>query len=345
MRATFVYGAGDIRVIQVPDPIIRHASDAIVRVVRSCVCGSDVHTFRTMAAEISGKSIGHEFVGVVEEVGADVTTVSVGDFVVAPLVWSDGTCAFCKEGLHTSCRHGGLWNEENRGGCQADAVRVPYADGTLVSVPVSEQSSLVPSLLTVSDVFGTGYHAAASARVNQRTSVTVIGDGAVGLLAVLSARLLGAERILLLGHHAKRSTIAETFGATDVVAARGAEGAAIVRDLTGGDGTHVVIEAVGHEEAFQQAVTIVRSGGTISQIGVPKNGNHLRDFGAHFARNISLTGGLAPTRAYFDALLPHVLEGAIEPGLVFDREVSLEKIKEGYRAMDTRESLKVLVRP
>lgn len=238
-----------------------------------------------------------------------------------------------------------VWNAENRGGSQAEAVRVPFADSTLKSVPIMEDSPFLSPLLTVSDVFGTGYHAAASANVGPRTSVAVIGDGAVGLLAVLSAKKLGAERIVLMCHHLERAELAKTFGATDIVSARGEEGAELVRDLTGGDGTHVVIEAVGHEEAFDQAVRIVFAGGVISQIGVPKGHSHLQSFGSQFTRNVRLTGGLAPVRAYFDILLPDILDGTIEPGLVFDQEVSLGDIADDYRAMDRRESPKVLVRP
>lgn len=344
MLATFLYGPGDVRVVEVADPIMRQPTDAIVRVVRSCICGSDVHIYRTMSGTPAVRSVGHEFVGVVEETGSDVTGVKVGDFVIAPLVWSDGTCDFCLEDLHTSCRHGGLWNAENRGGCQAQAIRVPFADGTLVAVPVSEHSDLIPSLLTISDVFGTGYHAAVKANVGPRTTVTVIGDGAVGLLAVLSAKKLGAERIVLMGHHEHRVGLARRFGATDVISARGAAGVSAVRDLIA-DGTHVVIEAVGHRAAFEQAMNIVRSGGVISQIGVPKDDDHLRGFGTQFVRNITLTGGLAPTRAYIEVLLPGVLDGTLEPGLVFDHEVDLVDIDAGYRAMDDRTALKVLVRP
>ncbi|MEU8224329.1 alcohol dehydrogenase catalytic domain-containing protein [Kribbella sp. NPDC048915] len=253
MRATYIYGAGDVRVIDVPDPAVQEPTDAVVRVTQSCICGSDLHSYLDLPATPDGRTIGHEFVGVVEDVGRDVTTIRKGDFVIAPFAWSDGTCDFCREGLHTSCRHGGFWNANGVGGGQAEAVRVPQADGTLFVVPGAVDPALLPSLLTLSDVYGTGYHAALTGRVSARTSVTVIGDGAVGLLAVLSARQLGAERIILMGRHKDRTDLGVEFGATDVVPERGAEGIAKVRELTGGDGTHVVLEAVGHYPAYEQA--------------------------------------------------------------------------------------------
>ncbi|MGY2006311.1 zinc-binding dehydrogenase [Nocardia gipuzkoensis] len=345
MRATYMYGAGDVRVIDVPDPIIQNSTDAVVRVVRSCVCGSDLHPYHNMAATPQGSSMGHEFVGIVEDIGGDVRTVRKGDLVIAPFAWSDGTCDFCREGLQTSCRHGGFWNAEGVGGGQAEAVRVPLADGTLVPVPVAEDSALIPSLLTLSDVYGTGYHAAVKARVGADTTVTVIGDGAVGLLAVLSAHRLGAERIILMGRHKDRTDLGREFGATDIVAERGAEGIDAVRELTGGDGTHVVIEAVGHKPAYEQAIGVVRPGGVISRVGVPQYENAPVGFSSLFGPNITLTGGPAPARAYIDTLLPGVLDGSAEPGKVFDREIGLDAIADGYRAMDTREALKVLVRP
>ncbi|TCO17276.1 threonine dehydrogenase-like Zn-dependent dehydrogenase [Kribbella steppae] len=345
MRATFMYGAGDVRVVDVPDPTVQEPTDAIVRVVRACVCGSDLHPYHSMAAKPEGNSMGHEFVGVVEQTGREVTTVKSGDLVITPFAWSDGTCDFCREGLQTSCRHGGFWNANGVGGGQAEAVRVPLADGTLVAVPVEESSPLIPSLLTLSDVYGTGYHAAVKANVNPRTTVTVIGDGAVGLLAVLSAKGLGAERIILMGRHTVRTDLGREFGATDVVAERGDEGIARVRDLTGGDGTHVVLEAVGHMPAYEQAVGVVRDGGVISRVGVPQYEDAPVGFGSLFGRNITLTGGPAPARAYIETLLPGVLAGEIDPGKVFDSEVPLADVADGYRAMDQRTALKVLVKP
>ncbi|MFB7719886.1 zinc-binding dehydrogenase [Nocardia sp. NPDC056100] len=345
MRATYMYGAGDVRVIDAPDPAIEHSTDAIVRVVRSCVCGSDLHPYHNMREVPAGRSMGHEFVGVVEELGSDVRTVRRGDFVIAPFAWSDGTCEFCLEGLQTSCRHGGVWNAGDVRGGQAEAVRVPLADGTLVAVPVEEDSPLIPSLLTLSDVYGTGYHAAVKARVTADTSVTVIGDGAVGLMTVLSAKQLGAQQIILMGRHKDRTDLGREFGATDVVSARGEEGVALVRELTRGDGSHVVIEAVGHMPAYEQAIGVVRPGGVISRVGVPQYGSAPVGFGSLFGPNVTLTGGLAPARAYIDTLLPGVMDGSVNPGKVFDREIPLDAIADGYRAMDERQALKVLVRP
>jgi threonine dehydrogenase-like Zn-dependent dehydrogenase len=348
MRATFMYGAGDVRVETVPDPVLREPTDSIVRVLRSCICGSDLHPYHNLppASEGTvGRPMGHEFVGVVEETGSQVTTVRSGDVVIAPFAWSDGTCDFCREGLQTSCRTGGFWGANGVGGVQADAVRVPLADGTLVKAPVSEDSELLPSLLTLSDVYGTGWHAAIRAGVNPRTTVTVIGDGAVGLMAVLSARQLGAEQIILMGRHKARTDLGVEFGATDVVAERGAEGIARVRDLTGGDGTHTVLEAVGYREAYDQALGVVRPGGVISRVGVPQYDEAPVGFGTLFRPNITLTGGPAPARAYIERLLPGVLEGVVKPGKVFDRTIGLEDVPDGYQAMDDRTALKVLIRP
>ncbi|ACQ82361.1 Alcohol dehydrogenase GroES domain protein [Beutenbergia cavernae DSM 12333] len=345
MRATYMYGAGDVRVIDVPDPIVQQPTDAVVRVVLACVCGSDLHPYHSMPATPEGHSMGHEFLGVVEDVGSDVTTVAVGDLVIAPFAWSDNTCDFCREGLHTSCRHGGFWNANGVGGGQAEAVRVPLADGTLVAAPVGEDSPLLPSLLTLSDVYGTGFHAALRAGVNQRTTVTVIGDGAVGLMAVLSARQLGAEQIILMGRHPARTDLGVELGATDVVAERGAEGIARVRELTGGDGAHAVLEAVGHMPAYEQAVGVVRPGGVISRVGVPQYSSAPVGFGSLFGPNVTLTGGPAPARAYIERLMPAVLDGTVDPGRVFDSTVALDDVADGYRAMDARTSLKVLVRP
>lgn len=344
MRATFIYGAGDIRVAEVADPVLQQPGDAIVRVVLSCVCGSDLHPFHNFPATPDGKSMGHEFVGVVEQIGADVTSVKTGDLVIAPFAWSCGNCEFCREGLQTSCLYGGFWNAPGVGGGQAEMVRVPFADGTLVKAPVEETSPLLPSLLTLSDVLATGYHAAKQANVGPGDTVAVIGDGAVGLMAVLCAKRLGAERIILMGRHRARTDLGREFGATEAIAERGIEGIEKVRDLTGGRGAHKVLEAVGYLDAYEQALGIARAGGTISRVGVPQyvQGPVGRD--ALWGRNLTLTGGPAPVRAYIDELLPDVLDGTIDPGRVFDRTVALDDIAEGYRAMNDREALKVLVR-
>lgn len=263
---------------------------------------------------------------------------------MAPFAFADNTCAFCREGLHTSCPNGGFF-AAGIGGGQAEAVRVPQAQGSLVKLPVGEDSALLPSLLTLSDVYGTGYHAAKQARVNPRTTVTVIGDGAVGLLAVLSAKQLGAERIILMGRHEVRTDLGREFGATDVVPERGEEGIEHVRELTGGHGTHTVLECVGYMSAYEMAVGAVRPGGVISRVGVPQYEDAPIGFGSLFGPNITLTGGPAPVRAYIEELLPGVLDGTVDPGRVFDRTVTLDEAPDGYRAMDQRAALKVLVRP
>ena len=344
MRATIIHGAGDIRVETVPDPGIQLSADAVVRVVNACICGSDLWPYRSMPASDEGERIGHEFLGVIEDVGADVEGFKAGDLVVAPFVWSDGTCDFCREGLQTSCRHGGLWARDGIDGGQGEAVRVPRARGTLVKLPAGADSALLPSLLTLSDVFPTGYHCARTAGVNPRTAVTVIGDGAVGLSAVLAAKRLGAERIILMGRHSGRTDLGRKFGATDVVDERGQEGAERVRELTGGDGTHTVLECVGLKQAIETAFAVVRDGGTVSRVGAPQYDDVPMPFGV-FLRNVTLTGGVAPARAYIDELLPNVLEGRIEPGKVFDLAVGLDDIASGYKAMADRTALKVLVRP
>ncbi|MFB4262492.1 zinc-dependent alcohol dehydrogenase family protein [Nonomuraea sp. GTA35] len=345
MRATFLYGAGDVRVENVPDPVLRQPTDAIVRIVRSCVCGSDLHPYHNLPASRQGTPMGHEFLGVIEDLGAEVSGLKRGDLVVAPFAYADNTCDLCREGLHTSCPNGGFWAAGDVGGAQAEAIRVPQAQGTLVRLPVGEDSELLPSLLTLADVYGTGYHAAKQARLTPRTTVAVIGDGAVGLMAVLSARRLGAERIILMGRHDDRTKLGLDFGATDVVPERGAEGVEKVRELTGGQGMHAVLEAVGYRDAYDTAVGIVRPGGVISRVGVPQYEDAPIGFGSLFGPNITLTGGPAPVRAYIDELLPGVLDGTLEPGRVFDQTIGLERVPDGYRAMNDRTALKVLIQP
>jgi threonine dehydrogenase-like Zn-dependent dehydrogenase len=340
-----IYGAGDVRVEDVSYPVLLHPTDAIVRIVRACVCGSDLHGYRARGADDPGKAMGHEFIGVVEEVGSAVQKIRVGDFVIAPFAYADNTCEFCREGLQTSCRHGGFWGNGDVGGGQAEAVRSPFADGTLVKVPEPVDASLYPSLLALTDVYGTGFHAALTARVSAATTVTVIGDGAVGLMAVLSAKRLGAERIILMGRHAARTDLGVFFGATDVVAERGEEGIARVLELTKGDGTHAVLEAVGYRDAYDMAVGVVRAGGVISRVGVPQYDDAPIGRGSLFGRNITLTGGPAPVRSYIEQLLPDVLAGTVNPGLVFDKTVSLDNVAEGYAAMADRTALKVIVQP
>ena len=344
MRAVMIYGAGDVRVEDVPDAKLREPTDAVVRVLRSCICGTDLWPYESKPAAHEGTRIGHEFLGVVEDIGSEVTTLKRGDVVVAPFVWADNTCDFCREGLHTSCRHGGLWGAAGVDGGQGEAVRVPQAQGTLVKLPVGEDSPLLPSLLTLSDVFPTGHHSAVRAGVGPRTSVTVIGDGAVGLSAVLAAKRLGAERILLMGRHLDRTDLGREFGATDVISLRGKEGIEQVRELTRGDGTHAVLECVGTRQALETALGVVRDGGTVSRVGLPQYAEG--PIGFDFVRrNITLTGGIAPARAYIEELLPDVLDGKVQPGKVFDHTLGLDDVPSGYRAMADRKALKVLVRP
>jgi threonine dehydrogenase-like Zn-dependent dehydrogenase len=292
-----------------------------------------------MPASEQGQPMGHEFVGVVEEVGSEVAHVTAGDVVIAPFAYFDNTCGFCREGLNTSCEHGGFFST-----AQAEAVRVPLADGTLVKAPVGEDSALLPSLLTLSDVLITGHHAAVRGQVGPGSSVTVIGDGAVGLLAVLAAKRLGADRIVLMGRHQARTDLGREFGATDVVVARGEEGISAVRELTAGHGTSAVLECVGHLPAYEQALGVVRAGGVISRVGVPQYREAPAGFDL-FGRNITLTGGPGAQRSYVEDLLPDVLEGRIEPGRVFDRTVGFDDVPAGYRMMDQRTALKVLVQP
>lgn len=343
MRATVMYGAGDVRVENVPDPTLKEPTDAVVRVLRSAICGSDLWPYGSLAASNHGRRMGHEFLGVVEDTGSDVTGLGTGDIVLAPFIWSDGTCDFCRQGLQTSCRHGGQWGHDLDGG-QGEAVGVPQAPGTLVKVPVGDDSALLPSLLTLSDVFCTGHHAAVCAGVSPRTTVTVIGDGAVGLSAVLAAKRRGAERILLMGGHSDRTDLGREFGATDVIAERGDEGVERVRERSGGDGTHTVLECVGTRQSMEMALGAVRDGGVVSRVGAAQYTDVPMDFGT-LQRNITLTGGVAPARAYIEELLPDILDGTIEPGRVFDRTVGLDEVPDGYRAMAGREALKVLVRP
>ncbi|MGR6974788.1 zinc-dependent alcohol dehydrogenase family protein [Streptomyces cynarae] len=345
MRATVIHGPNDIRIEEVPDPVVRHPADAVVRVVNACICGSDLWAYRGVASRQPGQRIGHEFLGVVEEVGSDVAGFRPGDFVVAPFVWSDGTCDFCREGLHTSCPQGGFWGQIGSDGGQGEAVRVPFADGTLVALPkdAAGEEKLLPALLALSDVMSTGHHAALAAGVRPGATVAVVGDGAVGLCGVLAARRLGAERIVALGRHDARIAIARAFGATDVVAERGDEAVDAVRELTGGQGAHAVLEAVGTEESMRTAISIARDGGAVGYVGVPHGGSAGVDISQMFDRNVSLRGGVAPARAYIPELLPDVLSGAIDPGLVFDRTVDLNGVPNGYRAMDERTALKVRI--
>jgi len=342
MRATVMYGAGDVRVEDVPDARLVEPTDAVVVVTRSAICGSDLWPYKAMEPDETGRRMGHEFIGVVESVGDDVQTLKAGDVVVTPFVWSDGTCVFCREGLHTSCLHGGRYGSDGVDGGQGEAVRVPQADGTLVALPVERDDALMPSLLTLSDVMATGHHAALSADVGPGKTVALVGDGAVGLCGVIAARRLGAERIILLGRHPDRIAIAQEFGVTDVVSERGDEAVERVHELTDGFGAHSVLECVGLEEATITALRIVRVGGAVGRVGVPQE-ESIPEASRTFFDNVTIAGGPAPARAYIEELLPEVLEGRIEPGRVFDRVGPLDDVPDGYRAMNDREALKVLI--
>jgi threonine dehydrogenase-like Zn-dependent dehydrogenase len=344
MRATVMYAAGDVRIEHVPDPRIEEPTDAIIRVVRASICGSDLWPYGSLEPQEIGRPMGHEAIGVVEDVGAGVRNIKLGEFVVMPFAFSDGTCAFCHEGLQTACVHGGFFDGYGTSAAQAEAVRVPYADGTLYPVPVDEDDALLPSLLTLSDVMGTGHHAAVVAKVAPGHLVAVVGDGAVGLCGVIAAKRLGAEQIIIMGRHADRIELAREFGATDVVGERGEEAVERVKELTGGDGAHSVLECVGTGDAMRTAVEIARPGGAVGRVGVPHY-EAIPAAGPAFYSNITVGGGPAPARAYIDELLPDILEGRIEPGRVFDRVVGFDEVPDGYRAMNDRESLKVMVRP
>jgi threonine dehydrogenase-like Zn-dependent dehydrogenase len=339
-----MHGAGDVRIENVPDARVIKPTDALVTVTRACICGSDLWPYKTMEPNDAGRVMGHEAVGVVEAVGSDVRNVKRGDLVIMPFAWSDGTCEFCREGLQTSCVHGGFFGNEEIPGAQAEAVRVPLADGTLYVVPAGHDDALLPSLLTLSDVMGTGHHAAVAARVGPGKTVAVVGDGAVGLCGVISARRLGAEQIIIMGRHADRVALAREFGATDVVSERGDEGIERVKELTGGFGVHSVLECVGLEQSMLTALSIARPGGAVGRVGVPQD-ETMPASQTSFYNNVTVSGGPAPVRAYIEELLPDVLEGRIEPGRVFDRVTNLDGVPDGYRAMNEREALKVMVKP
>ncbi|MEV7346718.1 zinc-dependent alcohol dehydrogenase family protein [Streptomyces sp. NPDC093544] len=345
MRATIIQAPYDMRVVDVPEPVVQLPTDAVVRVLRSCICGSDLWAYRGESSRVPGQRIGHEFLGTVEETGSEVTGVKRGDLVVAPFMWCDGVCDYCREGLTTSCEHGGIWGDVGYDGGQGEAVRVPYADGTLVQLPKEAASDdhLLAALLSLSDVMGTGHHAAVGAGVHEGATVAVVGDGAVGLCAVLAAKRLGAERIIALGRHQVRTDIARGFGATDIVAERGDAAVEAVRELTRGQGARCVVEAVGTEQSMGTAVNITRDGGAIGFVGVPHGSGTGLDLSVMFDRNIALRGGVAPVRAYIPELLPDILDGTIDPSPVFDVTVGLEGVPDGYKAMDGRTALKVLV--
>jgi len=344
MKATVMHSAGDVRIEDVPDARLVEPTDALIRVTRACICGSDLWPYKNMEPTEGGRPMGHEAIGVVEEVGAEVRTVKVGEVVVMPFAFSDGTCLFCEDGLQTECVHGGFFGSPEVGGAQAEALRIPQADGTLYPLPVEADDALMPGLLTLSDVLGTGHHAAVIAGVGPGKKVAVVGDGAVGLCGVIAAKRLGAEQIVILGRHEDRTDLAREFGATDVVAERGEEGVERVRALTDGFGAHSVLECVGLDQSTRTAIEIARPGGAVGRVGVPQS-EPMPGGQASFYDNVTVGGGPAPVRAYIEELLPDILDGTIEPGRVFDRTVDLEGVPDGYRAMDEREALKVMVEP
>lgn len=349
MKATVIHGERDIRLEEVADPRLATGEDAIVRVVAACVCGSDLWPYRGVAATGDPRRIGHEFVGVVEQVGEQVAMIRVGDFVVAPFYHCDNTCVNCRNGVSTSCLNGGWWGSDDRHGAFADGgqgelVRVPNADGTLVATASMPSDDQVPGLLTLADVMGTGHHAAVSAGVTPGSTVAVVGDGAVGLCAVLAAKRLGASRIVAMSRHADRQAIALEFGATDIVAERGDDGVRAVAELFAGIGADFVLECVGTRESMDQAIRSARPGGMVGYVGVPNGGPEL-PVRLLFNTNVGVNGGVAPVRGYIDELLPEVLSGAIDPGRVFDLTLPLSEVAEAYAAMDARRATKVMLRP
>ncbi len=341
MRAAIFRGVGAIEVGERPDPRIEHPTDAVVRVVMACVCGSDLWYYRGDSPHAVG-SIGHEFIGVVEDVGADVHGFSRGDLVIAPFIFSDMSCPHCLHGSTISCAAGGTFGNGTIDGGQGEAVRVPLAGSTLVKVPGSgHDDATLKSLLTLSDVMSTGHHAAVSAGVKRGDTVAVVGDGAVGLSAVLAAKRLGAERIIALSRHVDRQRIAREFGATDIIDARGEEANQAVLELTAGVGVDAAMECVGTQQAIETAAAIARPGSTIGIVGVPHGAV---PFNAAFFRNIAWRGGPAPSRIYIPELMGDVLEHRIDPGLVLDFETDLDGTPAAYAAMDDRTAIKSLIR-
>jgi threonine dehydrogenase-like Zn-dependent dehydrogenase len=338
MRATVIHAPRDIRIEQLPSPRILQPTDAILRVAATSVCGTDLWDYRGINPVAAPHPIGHEYVGVVEEVGTEVELIRPGQFVVGSFFASDNTCPICHAGYHTSCPHREFVNA-----CQAEYVRVPLADGTLVATPDHPDEALVPHLLALSDVMGTGWYAAAAAQVQPGMTVVVVGDGAVGLSAVLSARELGAGRIIAMSRREHRQRLARAFGATDIVTERGEPGVQRIRELTGGIGADAVLECVGTRESMVQSLHSTRPGGAIGFVGVP----HDVEIPAAelFYSHVGLRGGPAPVRAFLPDLIEWVWEGRIEPGRVFDLELPLDEAARAYRAMDERSAVKVLLRP
>lgn len=338
MRATTIHAPGDIRVSDVADPTIDADTDAIIKVTAGCICGSDLWPYRGANEITPGSTIGHEAVGIVQEVGSAVTSFAPGDFVVVPFCHCDNTCVHCRAGMQSACEHLGFTVSG-----QAEYARVDQAEGSLVKTDGIPDTAMIPSLLALTDVMATGWHAAVSAGVKPGSTAVVVGDGAVGLCGVIAASQMGAERVVAMSRHGSRQKLAKKFGATDIVAERGKEGAERIADLTDGVGADAVLECVGTDESMKTAFRIARPGATVGFVGVP-HGVEL-PVTAMFRRNVGLAGGIAPVRRYLPELLGLVTSGAINPGLVFDKTVALDDVAEGYRAMDERRAIKVLVEP
>ncbi len=338
MRGAVLYGARDVRFEERDAPTLSKPTDAIIRVSAACVCGSDLWPYRGISPVAQPTPMGHEYCGIVEEVGSAVTAIKPGQFVIGSFFASDNTCPNCQAGYQSSCQH-----REHVGGAQADLLRVPLADGTLVPTPHVPSEDLLPSLLTLSDVMGTGWFAAAAANVQPGMTVAVVGDGAVGLLGVLSARQMGAERIIAMSRHEPRQKLAREFGATDIVTERGDEGVERIKELTSGIGADAVLECVGTQESMMQAIRSTRPGGSVGYVGVP-HGVELNGEQVFFS-HVRLHGGPAPVRRFLPELIDLVWNGTINPGKVFDLTLPLDQAAEGYRAMDERRAIKTLLRP
>lgn len=340
MRGVVLHGPGDVRVEEREDPTIQEPTDAVIKIVAACVCGSDLWPYRG-ADPAENQLMGHEYVGVVEQIGDDVKTVKPGDFVVGSFVISDNTCPICTNGYQSRCVNGIF--VDGQIGTQAEYARIPYADGTLVATPGQPDDDLIPSLLAASDVLGTGWFGAVAAEVGPGKSVAVVGDGAVGLMGVLAAKQLGAEKIIAMSRHESRQKLAREFGATDIVEERGEAGVEKIKELTDGLGADSVIEAVGTQESMMQAVQSTRPGGYVGYVGVSHdvslNGLEL------FFGLVHLHGGPAPVRRFLPELIQLIWDRKIEPGKVFDKELPLDQAAEGYQAMDERKVIKVLLKP
>src|SRR2546429_2262650 len=338
MRGTVLYAPRDVRSEERDDPKIVEPTDAIIRPSATCVCGSDLWDYRGINPVAEPTPMGHEYCGIVEEVGGEVRNIKPGQFVIGSFFASDNTCPHCRAGFQSSCQQ-----REFVGGAQAPMLRVPLADGTLVATPEVPSDDLIPSLLALSDVMGTGWFAADAANVKPGATVAVVGDGAVGLLGVLSAKLMGAERIIAMSRHEARQKLAREFGATDIVAERGDEGVTRIKDMTSGTGADSVLECVGTQESMMQAIRATRPGGSVGYVGVP-HGVELKGDELFYA-HVHLHGGPAPVRRFLPDLIDLVWNRKINPGKVFDLALPLDHVAEGYRAMDERRAIKTLLRP